>query len=86
MRHDSFQGTHYTAGFRWGSLLRERENFFLLDAIPFAVTEERRAFARECLPVYREHYPEALEEIQRDIRNTRRRKTDGTENSRDRKH
>lgn len=31
-------------------------------------------------------YKEALEEIQRDIRNTRRRKTDGTEDSRDRKH
>ena len=64
MQHDFFQGSHYAAGFRWGSLLRERENFSLLDAIPFAVTEERRAYARACLPVYREHYPEVLEEIQ----------------------
>ena len=63
MHHDMLQGTHYTAGFRWGALLRERGRI-LLREIPFAVTEERVDYARACLPVYQTYYPEVLEEIQ----------------------
>ena len=63
MHHDMLQGTHYTAGFRWGALLRERGNI-LLREIPFAVTKERVDYARACLLVYQTYYPEVLEEIQ----------------------
>ena len=62
MHHDMLQGTHYTAGFRWGALLREHGRI-LLREIPFAVTEERVDYARACLLVYQTYYPEVLEEI-----------------------
>lgn len=63
MYHARFQGTHYEIGFRWGSLLARRKNF-ILDHIPFPITQERIAFARACLPIYREYFPQILEEIQ----------------------
>lgn len=63
MYHVRFQGTHYEAGFRWGTLLFERGNK-ILDKVPFPVTQERMAFARTCVPVYEAYYPEILEEIQ----------------------
>lgn len=63
MHHDTLQGTHYDAGFRWGTMLRERGNILLRD-VPFALTEDRLAYARACLPMYQTYDPEALEEIQ----------------------
>ena len=62
MYHARFKGTHYEAGFRWGSLLFQHQNF-ILEHIPFEITRERIDYARACLPVYEKFYPEILEEI-----------------------
>lgn len=63
MYHGRFTGTHYAAGYKWGSLLLK--NGKQLDHCPtFALTEETRAFAAECLKEYQSHFPEILEEIQ----------------------
>lgn len=63
MVHAYFEGTHYGAGFRWGSLLLKHKNK-ILENLPFPITRERMDFAASCLPVYEEYYPEILEEIQ----------------------
>ena len=62
MYHARFSGTHYEAGLRWGRALALRGKFIARQPT-FAVSEERRAFARGCLPAYREYFPEILEEI-----------------------
>lgn len=63
MYHVHFRGTHYEAGFWWGSSLFEHQNI-ILKHIPFEITRERMDYARSCLPVYEEYYPEITEEIQ----------------------
>lgn len=63
MYHAHFRGTHYEAGFQWGSLLLRHKNN-ILTHIPFPITPERTAFALSCIPVYQTDYPEILEEIQ----------------------
>ena len=40
MYHAHFRGTHYEAGFRWGSLLLKHKNI-ILENIPFEITQER---------------------------------------------
>ena len=62
MIQERFVGNHYECGFRFGSLLAERGNF-ILDQIPFSITEERLQFAAACLPVYKKYFPKILEEI-----------------------
>ena len=62
MYHARFSGTHYEAGLRWGRALALRGKFIARQPT-FAISEERRAFARGCLPAYREYFPEILEEI-----------------------
>lgn len=62
MYHARFSGTHYEAGLRWGRALARRGQFIARQPT-FTVSEERRAFARGCLPAYREYFPEILEEI-----------------------
>lgn len=63
MYHLRFQGTHYEIGLRFGSAL-EKQGQRLLDNVPFPITQERIDFADRCLPIYREFFPEILEEIQ----------------------
>lgn len=63
MYHAHFRGTHYQAGFRWGSLLFKRQNI-ILEKVPFEITQERIDYALSCLPVYEKYYPEILEEMQ----------------------
>lgn len=63
MYHSHFRGTHYEAGFRWGSLLLKHNNI-ILDHIPFRITQERIDYAVSCVPVYKAYYPEIMEEIQ----------------------
>lgn len=63
MNHIQFQGTHYEAGFRWGSLLFQHKNL-ILSQVPFPLTKQREAYAQSCLPVYETWYPEILQEIQ----------------------
>lgn len=62
MYHSHFKGNHFEIGFRWGALLAERGNF-ILNHVPFPLTEERRSFAAQCLPYYQTYFPAILEEI-----------------------
>ncbi len=62
MYHVRYRGTHYEAGFHWGSLLRKHQKF-ILDNMPFAITKDRVDYALSCIPVYEEFYPKILEEI-----------------------
>ena len=63
MYHAHFRGTHYEAGYRWGSLLLKHKNI-ILENIPFAITQDRIDYALSCLPLYEKYYPEIVEEIQ----------------------
>lgn len=62
MVHEHFQGTHYEIGYRFGRALAEHGQF-LLNNVPYPITQEREEFARSCLPVYQAFFPEILEEI-----------------------
>ena len=62
MYHGRFKGTHYNAGYKWGELLY-KNNTIISDKHTFVITEERKKFANQCLPIYKKYYPEILEEI-----------------------
>ncbi len=62
MRHETFTGSHYEIGFRWGSLLAKHGNF-ILEHTPAPLTAERIRFGKACVPACREVFPEILEEI-----------------------
>ena len=63
MYHARFKGSHYEAGFKYGALLKSHGK--IIHGSPtFRITDELKAFVRSCLPVYREYYPEVLEEMQ----------------------
>lgn len=62
MYHGRFTGTHYEAGYKWGRLLLK--NGKKLDHCPtFELTEDKYAFAGECVREYQRFFPEILEEI-----------------------
>ena len=62
MYHGRFKGTHYEAGFKYGSLLKK--NGVIITKCPtFDITEEMKDFTEKCLPIYQEYYPEILQEI-----------------------
>lgn len=62
MYHARFKKSHYDAGFKWGRMLLD--NGKIISKNPtFKITEERRIFAKKCLPIYKKYYPEILEEI-----------------------
>ena len=62
MYHGRFKKSHYEAGFNWGKLLYNNGKI-ISNNHTFKITEERRKFAKECLPIYAKYYPEILEEI-----------------------
>jgi predicted choloylglycine hydrolase len=63
MYHGRFKGSHYEAGFEYGALLKNHGT--IISGSPtFTITDELKAFAKNCLPVYREYYPAVLEEMQ----------------------
>ena len=62
MYHAHFKGTHREMGLHWGAALA-KNGHFLLQNVPFPLTEERRAFAAACRPVYENYFPEILEEL-----------------------
>lgn len=62
MYHVHFRGEHYEIGYRYGVSLAKHGQY-LLDHVPFPITQERRDFAHSCIPVYQEFFPEILEEI-----------------------
>lgn len=56
------KGAHYEAGFKWGRLLLK--NGKRMNSCPtFALTEDKYAFAEECVAEYQRYFPEVLEEI-----------------------
>lgn len=63
MYHHIFSWNHYDIGFQWGSLLAANSNF-ILENIPFPLDGERTGFSEKCLPLYKQYFPEILEEIQ----------------------
>lgn len=62
MYHSRFHGTHYEIGFRWGALLAKHGSF-ILNNIPYPITQKRWDFSQACLPLYQTYFPEILEEI-----------------------
>lgn len=62
MYHGRFKGTHYNAGYKWGELLYKNNNI-ISNKHTFIITEERKNFSKQCLPIYEKYYPEILEEI-----------------------
>ena len=62
MLHVQFTGSHYEIGLQLGRTLARRGQH-ILDQVPFPLTGERLAFARICLPLYRNWFPGALEEL-----------------------
>lgn len=62
MYHSRFKETHYNAGYKWGEVLY-KHNKLINNNHTFQITEERKKFAKECLPLYQKYYPEILEEI-----------------------
>lgn len=62
MYHGRFKGTHYEAGFRYGSMLKK--NGVVIKGSPtFEITEEKKQFAAACVDVCQQVYPEVLQEI-----------------------
>lgn len=62
MYHGRFRKSHYEAGYNWGNLLYKNGKKIYQNPT-FEITEERKAFAKQCLPIYEKYYPEVLEEI-----------------------
>lgn len=63
MYHGRFKGSHNEAGFQYGAFLKNHGK--IIHGSPTStITDELPAFAKSCLPVYREYYPEVLEEMQ----------------------
>ncbi len=62
MYHGRFKKSHYEAGFNWGKLLYNNGKI-ISNNHTFKIPNERKQFAKECLPIYEKYYPEILEEI-----------------------
>lgn len=62
MYHSRFKGTHYQAGFRYGSMLYNH-GAILKEKHIFNLTEEKIKFGKECIKVCCKVYPEILEEM-----------------------
>lgn len=62
MYHSRFKSSHYSAGYQWGNRLY-KNNFHIEKQATFTVTEKKRMFYQECLPIYQRFYPEILDEI-----------------------
>jgi len=62
MYHTRLKGSHYEAGYHWGQQLYQNHQL-IKNNHTFLINEERRKFAKQCLPIYQKYYPEILEEI-----------------------
>lgn len=63
MYHSRFKGTHYEAGYKYGSMLK-KHGVIILSSPTFDITEEMKQFALACRAEYETYYPEIVEEIQ----------------------
>ena len=62
MYHSRFKNTHYQSGYHWGKQLKNH-GVSISNQHTFVITDERKLFAKKCLPVYQEYFPEILDEI-----------------------
>ncbi len=62
MYHGRFRKSHYETGYNWGALLYKHGKKIDRN-VTLQATQERRLFAKECLPIYEKYYPEILDEI-----------------------
>ncbi len=62
MYHGRFKKSHYEAGFHWGEQLY-RHGIIIANQHTFTITHERKEFANQCLPIYKQYFPEVLDEI-----------------------
>jgi predicted choloylglycine hydrolase len=62
MYHGRFKGTHYEAGFKYGSMLR-KHGVIINGSPTFEITQEMKKFAADCAILYEEYYPEVIQEI-----------------------
>lgn len=62
MYHGRFKKTYYEAGYHWGELLLKNKKH-INEQATFKITNERKVFAKRCLPIYQKYYPDILEEI-----------------------
>lgn len=62
MYHSRCKGTHYSAGFQYGKILKEH-GVLLKDSHIIHLTKERKEYYQKTLPIYQKEYPEILDEI-----------------------
>ncbi|GFI62179.1 hypothetical protein IMSAG049_01352 [Clostridiales bacterium] len=62
MYHVHLNGSHYNMGKRFGANL-VKHGRFILENIPFPITQDRMDYAKACIPVYQKYFPDILEEI-----------------------
>lgn len=62
MYHSRFKGTHYDAGFHYGDLIR-KNGVSINDTIVMSITKERFDYFDKTEKIYKEQYPEILDEI-----------------------
>ncbi|HKM34077.1 MAG TPA: C45 family peptidase [Lachnospiraceae bacterium] len=62
MYHVRFKGTHYDAGYKYGSALK-KHGIVISSCPTFSITEEMKTFTAECIKEYEKYYPEILQEI-----------------------
>ncbi len=62
MYHSRFKGNYYEAGYKWGARVLKNKGS-ISNCHMFLITEERKSFSEECMPLYKKFYPEILEEI-----------------------
>ncbi len=60
MYHSRFKGSHYEAGFKYGTILF-KHGINPLNKI--TISKERKKFSKKCIPIYKEFFPEIIEEI-----------------------
>ena len=62
MYHARFKGSHYECGYNYGKILKNHG--IKIDSCPtFPITKNRIEFGKKCLKIYKEIYPEVIEEI-----------------------
>lgn len=62
MYHERMKKSHYEAGYQWGRRLFCHGKI-ICNQPTFKINEERKQFAKQCLPLYERYYPEILAEI-----------------------
>jgi predicted choloylglycine hydrolase len=62
MYHSRFKGSHYSVGYKYGSLLK-KHNHKINSCPTFKIDNERIEFSKKCIEEYKKYYPEILDEI-----------------------